>query len=55
MEAVFGKLSEFLDSFTVAFKEWNDSGLFESNGFSLDKLFGDLSEVLIGLLNLIDT
>ena len=44
------KLTVFLDSFQIAYKEWG----FEEPGFTLDRIYGDCTEVLISILNIID-
>ena len=47
------KLSEFLDSFQQAYKEGIDTGMLDQN-ISMDKIYGDLTEVLVSLLQSID-
>ncbi|ORY01541.1 hypothetical protein K493DRAFT_334919 [Basidiobolus meristosporus CBS 931.73] len=54
MELMVQKLNAFLDSFQYAYNEWNASGAMLTQDFSLDKLYGDCTEVLMNLLNIID-
>lgn len=44
------KLTMFLDSFLQAYQELD----LDRVGVSLDKVFGDLTEVLVGLLRMFD-
>ncbi len=54
MHIVIAKLSAFLDSFQSAYKEWSDSGAINASSLSLDRIYGDLSEVLVNIVDLID-
>ena len=44
------KLSDFLDSFQLAYKELQN----KEHGPDLDNFFGDCSDILIALLDLVD-
>lgn len=46
------KLNKFLDSFQETYKELVDSG--QINSFDLDKFFGDCSDILVSLLDLVE-
>lgn len=59
VDLMIHKLNEFLDSFQTTYQEWTSSGILkasnaDSTNFSLDRFFGDCSEVLVILLNTID-
>ncbi|KAK9728054.1 hypothetical protein K7432_001370 [Basidiobolus ranarum] len=54
VELMVQKLNAFLDSFQNAYNEWSASGAMLTSDFSLDKLYGDCTEVLMNLLNTID-
>jgi hypothetical protein len=54
MQSVAVKLTAFLDSFQSAYQEWSDNGVINSSAFSLDRIYGDLSDVLVNLLEMID-
>lgn len=49
----FEKLSEFLDHFEQAYKDWTKAGIVGAET-NLDKIYGDLTDVLMGLLNVIE-
>ena len=55
-EVIRVRLSAFLDSFEQAYKEWNESGMLLSTGVSLDldRVYGDLTDVLVSLLRIVD-
>ncbi|CAG8450051.1 14010_t:CDS:10 [Funneliformis caledonium] len=46
VQLMIQKLENFLDIFQEAYKEWSASGIIIPTDFSLDKLYGDCSEVL---------
>ncbi|KAJ1469652.1 hypothetical protein T484DRAFT_2146896 [Baffinella frigidus] len=46
------KLSVFLDSFQIAYRDFKESG--RGAGLSLESLFGDCTEMLVALLELVD-
>ncbi|CAB4395559.1 unnamed protein product [Rhizophagus irregularis] len=54
VQLMIQKLENFLDIFQEAYKEWSASGIIIPTDFSLDKIYGDCSEVLVNLLNTID-
>jgi hypothetical protein len=54
LDLVVSKLSDFLDSFQNAYNEWCASGVLSAPEISLDKIYGDCTDVLVNLLNIVD-
>ncbi len=51
LEVKLDKLSAFLDSFQQTYAEFKSTS---NHGVSLDSFYGDCSEVLVSLLDLVD-
>ena len=52
LEVVVAKLSAFLDSFQQAYAEWTGMNL--SRDFSLDKIYGDCTDVLMHIFDVLE-